>query len=70
MTFVLKKLFVSLFLRDEERGDYLLDFAAEYAAGQWSCVDGGKYTLIVALAKKPAVTASFPIPIPTQEERK
>ena len=35
----------------------MLDFAAEYAAGKWSCVDGGKYTLLVALAKKPAAAS-------------
>ena len=56
-------------LRDEERrGEYLLDFAAEYAAGQWSSVGGTKYTLVVALAKKPIAAVSFPIP--TQEEKK
>ena len=48
----------------------MLDFAAEYAAGKWSCVDGGKYTLLVALAKKPAAAAAASFPIPTQEERR
>ena len=55
-------------LRDEERGDYLMDFAAEYAAGEWSVENGGNYTLVVAWAKKPL--AASPFPVPAQEEKK
>ena len=54
--------------RDEERGDYLMDFAAEYAAGEGSVEYGGKYTLVVAWAKKPVAASSFPVP--AQEEKK
>ena len=54
--------------RDEERGDYLMDFAAEYAAGEGSVENGGKYTLVVAWAKKPVAASSFPVP--AQEEKK
>ena len=45
----------------------MLDFAAEYVAENRNRVEGGKYTLLVALAKKPAAAAASYLP---QEERR
>ena len=44
----------------------MLDFAAEYVAENRNRVEGGKYTLLVALAKKPAAAASYQ---PQEEKR-
>ena len=45
-----------------------MDFAAEYASGEGSVENGGKYTQVVAWAKKPLAASSFPVPV--QEEKK